>query len=65
MSLRNDTFKIELSFRERNNKIKTKIVSYKGSLKSAIRRILEEYGSVHMAANFYNSKGTWLKEIEF
>ncbi|MFB5555013.1 hypothetical protein ACE41A_08760 [Bacillus cytotoxicus] len=65
MSLWNDTFKIELTFRGRNKRIRTEIISHKGSLKSAIRSIFKKYGSIHVVANIYNSKGRWIKEIGF
>ncbi|MDZ4453231.1 hypothetical protein ORM34_20335 [Bacillus cereus] len=63
MSLWDDTFKIEMTFKGRNNQIKKRFISYKGSLKSAIRSITEKYRTKHMVVNFYNSEGAWLKEI--
>ncbi|MDP7979124.1 hypothetical protein [Bacillus multifaciens] len=65
MNLWNDTFRIELFFKSTDKEEKRKTITHKGSLKSAIRNIFKEYGNVHMTANFYNSKGTWLKEIGF
>ncbi|HHT7186894.1 TPA: hypothetical protein ACTZ5N_000102 [Bacillus cereus] len=64
MSLWKDTFRIELKFKDTfKGNTRTETITYEGSLKSAIRHFFNEYKGVSVLANFYNSKGEWIKEV--
>ena len=60
LNLWNGTFQIELVF---SGEKKIKVMTHKGSLKSAIRKVLKDYKGVHVAANFYTGNRVWLKEV--
>ncbi|MFV1457602.1 hypothetical protein [Bacillus mycoides] len=62
MSLWKGTFRIELVFSGSGDN-KRKVMMHKGSLKSAIRKVLKDYKDTHVVANFYIGNRVWLKEV--
>lgn len=62
MNLWDGTFRIDLVVKGLGD-VQRKTVMYKGSLKSAIRKVLKDYKDTHVVANFSTVNRLWLKEI--
>ncbi|ALA13232.1 hypothetical protein TSARBOMBA_200 [Bacillus phage TsarBomba] len=64
-SLWNDTFKIDITFPARSytDRSNVEALEFTGSLKGAIRMVMNDYGDRDFVANFYTSDNEWIKEI--
>ncbi|MBE7114507.1 hypothetical protein FT641_18190 [Bacillus paranthracis] len=62
MNLWDGTFRIDLVVKSLGD-VQRKTVIHKGSLKSAIRKVLKDYKDTYVVANFSTVNGLWLKEI--
>ncbi|MEC2296689.1 hypothetical protein P9266_18500 [Bacillus subtilis] len=65
LTLWNDTFRVELKLTQYDGSGSecNKTEYFTGSLKSAIRSIVNGNHKGNVVANFYTSNGRWLKEI--